>query len=270
MRCKLLAGGVVMACGLPASAMASPVNTERMASAVDTEGWSATLDAKGGYRDGNVDKINASFSGGLQYETFHPSAEGAPNFLRDRWLLATNVVFVNFNGNDVTDSGFMHTRYTRMVRPRIGAETFLQAQYNAFTRLRSRMLYGLGARVDAVHRPAFRLWGGSGYMLEYEINATADGDPHPAETFNHRWTSYVTAEGSLVDGQLRLRNTAYVQPRLDDFGDLRLLDSAQIEAAVGKVFALGIDFELQFDSRPPAGIARRDVQLGSYLRLRFG
>jgi putative salt-induced outer membrane protein YdiY len=157
-----------------------------------------------------------------------------------------------------------------MVVRRAGPEVFVQAQYNAFTNLRSRMLTGAGGRFDFIHRNLLGVWGGTGYMIEYEVNAVEPSDPHPSETFNHRWTSYLSTRFNLIGDQLQFGSTTYVQPRFDDYSDIRLQMGAQLEAKVGPVFALGADFEVRYDSRPPRGIADTDITLSSYLRFRFG
>lgn len=257
----------------PALAWANPVNTERLGATNDRKGWNASLDGSAAVRAGNVDRIDLGFGGGVQYRTFfaQPSKrEDTPRYLHDRWLLSSNLALARVNGEDVVDSGFMHSRYTRMLIPRVGVEVYLQSQYNAFTRLRARMLSGTGARFEITHRRWLSMWGGTGYMAEYEVNETVDNDPHPAETFNHRWANYFAMQSQLIEGQLLLRNTTYVQPRFDDFADVRVLNGSQIEAAVGKVFALGIDVELQYDSRPPREIEPLDLRLSSYIRFRFG
>lgn len=269
---KLRFVALSMALGLcPTLVWASPVNMERIASKPDTPGWSASLDFKGGLREGNIKRRDVSFGGGVQHRTFHPDLDTTrPAFFRDRWLLSSNITLARLNDKDITDNGFMHARYTRMVLPRLGPEVFIQAQYNAFTNLRARMLTGGGARFDLVHRNLVGIWGGTGYMVEYEINAVEAGDPHPSETVNHRWTSYLSTRFNVIDDQLLFGTTTYVQPRFDDFTDLRVQVGAQLEARVGPVFSLGADFEVRHDSRPPRGIAQTDITLSSYLRFRFG
>lgn len=276
---------VALVLGLwPTLAWANPVNMERIATTSDTRGWSASLDLSGGVKEGNVVKREVSFGGGVQHRTFHPHLDTTrPAFFRDRWILSSNLALVKFSGRKVTDNGFMHIRYTRMFVRRVGAETFLQSQYNEFTNLRSRLLAGGGARFDVVHRNLFGLWGGTGYMGEYEVNAIEGctpsddddcseftPDPHPAEVINHRWTSYVSMRLDLLDERLLLSSTTYVQPRFDDVTDIRINTGFQLEAKVGSVFSLGSDFEVRYDSRPPRTVIKTDISFSGFLRFRFG
>lgn len=268
----------------PTVAWANPVNMERIATTSDAPGWSASLDLSGGLKEGNVVKREVKFGGGVQHRTFHPHVDTTrPAFFRERWMLSSNLALVKFSGRDVTDNGFMHVRYTRMILPRVGPEVFVQSQYNAFTNLRSRLLSGGGARFDVVHRNLFGLWGGTGYMGEYEVNAIEGCTPsddddcsafipdsHPSSTFNHRWTSYVSMRLDVLDEQLLLSSTTYVQPRFDDVSDVRINTGFQLEAKVGSVFSLGSDFEVRYDSRPPRTVKGTDISLRGFLRFRFG
>ena len=268
---QLRVAAIVLGLGFwPTVALASPVNMERIATD-DKKGWSATADLSGGVKQGNVDKREVNFGGGVQYRTFHPVEDTRrPPFMKDRWLLSSNLSLVTFNGAPISDNGFMHVRYTRMVVPRAGPEVFIQSQYNAFTNLRARMLTGAGGRFVAVHRNEFGLWGGSGYMLEYELNTIASPDPHPRETFNHRWTSYVSMQIDVLEDQLKLGSTTYVQPRFDDFRDIRILTGFQLEGSIVPMFSLGMDLQVAYDSRPPRTVKNTDISFTGFARFRFG
>ncbi len=264
---------IALALGLvPSMAWASPVNMERIASTADQRGWSANADLSGGVKEGNVVKREVKFAGGVQFRTFHPYSDTKrPPFLRDRWLLASNLALVTFGGREITDNGFMHVRYTRMLVPPVGAEVFVQSQYNAFTNLRARMLTGSGLRLVGIHRNLFGLWGGSGYMVEYEVNSIESAtDPHPNETVNHRWTSYLSMQLDVLDGKLAFGNTTFVQPRFDDFGDIRINTGVQFEGRVTTIFSLGTDLEVRYDSRPPQTVKNTDINFSGFMRFRFG
>lgn len=260
-------------------ALASPVNAERLRSDPGTDGWSGSLDVRAALARGNVERLDLGYGGGVQYLTHHPAGVGfgsrptpvgAPPFFRDRWTLLVNGAFGQVADNTIVNRGFAHTRYTRMWIPRLGSDLFVQGQYDQITRLRSRVVGGVGLRVDAVHRRVIQIWAGTAYMPEYEVNDTVEGDPHPERVVNHRWTSYGSIQLVLFpEGQLMVRNTAYVQPRFDAFDDVRVLENLQLEAAVTPVLALGADFLLQYDSDPPQEVVPLDMTLGSYLRLRF-
>lgn len=267
--------------GWPGSSRANPVNAEKLITDPEREGWSGSLSTSFALSAGNVDRLSLGFSGGLQYWTLYPEGVGygdhaAPpgsrRFFRDRWLLITNAAFLRVRGNDVVNNGFAHTRYTRMWRPRVGSDFFVQSQYNEFKLLQLRSLGGLGLRVDPLNRKVVHAWAGTGYMAEYE-RYTFDPatDPHPSRVVNHRWTSYGVIQLRLWESELVTRSTTYYQPRLDDFSDFRLLEALQLEVRAGPV-ALGAELELQYDSDPPraSGVVPLDVFVSNYLRVGGG
>jgi hypothetical protein len=261
---------------VPRPAVGNPVNAEKLLSDPQNGGWNGSLSSSLALSRGNVERLDFSLGAGVQYWTLHPEGSGyrsrpapvsAPRFFRDRWVLVANGTFVRVALREVANSGFSHSRYTRMWLPRLGNEVFVQAQYNEMTLLRSRMLAGLGVRVEPVHERVIQIWGGTGYMAERERIDTQPEDPHPARVVNHRWTSYAVVQLRLFDAAVVVRNTLYAQPRLDAFRDFRVLESLQIEARVAPILAFGVEFEVQHDNRPPLTVMPTDLHMRSYLRL---
>lgn len=266
----------ILAVLVPGRAAANPVNAEKLLSDPTDGGWSGSLSSSLALSRGNVERLDFSLGAGVQYWTLHPhgagyrrrpAPEGAPPFFRDRWVLVANGSFVRVALREVANSGFAHSRYTRMFLPRLGAEVFVQGQYNEMTLLRSRALGGLGMRFDPVHERVLQIWGGTGYMVERERIDTPATDPHPARVVNHRWTSYAVVQLRLFDSAVVVRNTLYAQPRFDAFRDFRVLESLQIEARVAPILAFGVELEAQHDNRPPLTVLPTDIHLRSYLRL---
>lgn len=277
---RALVIAVALGAWVPSPATAGgPVNAERIRSNLDTPGWSGALGVSFGLSKGNVDRLDVSDTGSLQYQTVHPPGAGwgrrppppgAVPFFRHRFIVTASNNFARVAGNNIVNSGFAHARYTFMALPRFGPEAFAQVQFNEFRLLRARVLGGGGPRLVLVHREVFRMWGASGYMSEYELNATVPGDPHPSEIINHRWTSYLVARAMLAGGRVMLQNTIYVQPRFDAFRDVRVLEGAQLQGQVTSIFSMGIDFELQYDSRPPQTVKPTDLTISSFLKVGFG
>ena len=258
------------------TAWGSPVNAEKLTNDPVHGGFSGSLSSSFAFSRGNVDRLDLNAGGSIQYWTLHPEGvgyrgrpapAGAPAFFKDRWLLVANSGFVRFSLREVVNYGFAHTRYTRMWLPRLGSDVFAQAQYNELMLLRNRLVTGVGLRVVPVNRRMLQIWAGTGAMVERERNDTVPGDPHPARLVNYRWTNYAVAQLRLAKGQLVARNTTYVQPRFDVLRDFRVLEAVQLEANVTPVLAFGVEFEAQYDSRPPLTVLRTDLHVGSYLRV---
>jgi hypothetical protein len=259
-----------------ATAWGSPVNAEKLLNDPHEGGWSGSVSGSFSFSRGNVDRLDLNGGGSLQYWTLHPEGAGyrrrpapagAPPFFKDRWVLVANGGFVRFSLREVLNYGLAHMRYTRMWLPRLGSDAFMQAQYNELMLLRNRAVAGVGMRFDPVNERVIQVWGGTGAMVERERNDTIPGDPHPARLVNYRWTNYAVVQLRLAKQAIVVRNTVYAQPRFDAFHDFRILESVQLEANVTPVFAFGLEFEAQYDSRPPLTVLRTDLHVGSYLRV---
>lgn len=261
---------VALACTLLSAGRlrASPVDAER--AVAPTPGWAGSLDGRATLSAGNVDRVDLGGAGALHWQRFFDERPGdSLPFLRSRWTLLADGALATLGDRRFVQRSFAHTRFTHMPHPRVGLDAFAQVQADAFTRLRLRVITGVGGRVVLMHRRPFQLWGGLAYMPEYERNDTLPGDPHPARTVNHRGTSYVSfVLRPFAEGSLALRSTLYAQPRLDDPTDLRLLHHVRLEAAAAPRLTLGFETQVVHDTRPPAGVVPTDLTLRSVLRLR--
>lgn len=154
-----------------------------------------------------------------------------------------------------------------MWRRRVGTDLFAQHQFDELLRLRVRALAGLGARLVLVHRRVFRVWAGTGAMVEHERIRVDEGAPDPRRTTVARWTSYLALRLSLADRRLVLQSTTYVQPRFDAIADYRVLNDLQLLAVVSTQLASGISLAVWHDRRPPTGVRRTDVRLLASLKI---
>ncbi len=264
-----------MLLGLARPAEANPVDAERVPS--PAPGWSGAIDGRAAVSAGNVDQVDLGGAGEVSWQRLYPEAAdggpsrapGAPAFMRSRWTLVGDGNLISLGERRFVQRAFVHARFTHMVIPRLGVDGFAQAQANAFTRLQLRVVAGAGGRVVAVNRDRLQIWAGLAYMPEYERNDTLPGDPHPAETINHRASAYASWQlRPFAQGSLTLRSTTYAQPRLDDASDLRILQHVQLEASAAPRLSIGFDVQVAHDTRPPRGVSPTDLTLRSVLRLR--
>lgn len=249
----------------PASAQ---VNAEVLRANPFRAGWSGGVDASLALARGNVELLDVGGAGRLQFQTLHPpsATDGAP-FVRQRVFVTTSGRFAESAGVDFVSQAFTHGRWIAMWHRRVGTDLFAQFQYNEFFRLNGRAVVGGGVRVEAVHSPRFMLWGGSGYMFEYDRIRVRPGATDAPESWEHRWTSYASARFATFDGRLLLQNTVYVQPRFDALGDVRVLEEFEVLSKVTEVFGLGLTTSLLYDSAPPTGVRTVDLRLATTIRL---
>lgn len=263
------------------------VNAETLRPNPLRDGLSGGLEGSLALARGNIELLDVGGAGRIQYQTLHPvpeapapasapSADGetptAPPplpFVAQRVFLTASGRFADRMGTPFVSQAFVHARWTAMWHERVGSDVFAQLQYNAFLRLTARAVAGVGVRVEMVHEPVFMMWGGSGYMFEYDRITPLAGALDAPESFEHRWTNYLTMRLAVLDNQLLFQNTVYYQPRFDAFEDFRLLEELEVMSRVTEAFLLGITLDVLYDSAPPTAVNTTDLRLVSALRLAF-
>ena len=259
----------------PLGAWSNPVNAEALRPKADQAGLSIGVDAAFAMRSGNVEFTNLAVGSIIQYQTHYPRSEWS-DVSDDASPVIDQTVFLNVNlryaqsaDDAFVNQGFAHARWTSMWLPRVGTEVFAQHSFNAFQLLSARTLGGVGVRLDMVDMTGLKIWGGSGYMIEYNLINVPEGASDDPEDIQNRWTNYFTLRGDLFDGSLLLQNTFYVQPRLTNFDDVRLLEVFEVLAPITSRLALGVSFSLLHDSMPPTTVEATDTTLATTLKFTF-
>lgn len=140
-------------------------------------------------------------------------------------------------------------------------EAFGQHELDHFRRLTVRALAGTGPAFQVVHTRPFSLLAGAAYMFEYErLDDREDTLDAGNRTVFHRASTYLTATQQFGE-TASLTGTAYYQPRIDEPRDFRFFGEAVITGKLSKHVALTDAFVVAYDSRPPDGIQRTDLQL---------
>jgi len=177
----------------------------------------------------------------------------------------------NEDQEDFINKAFLHLRLIRRFDRRISGEFFGQKEFNDFILLKDRILIGGGIRVDLLSndsgpgedRPV-RLFLGSGAMWE---NEEIDTDP-VTETRFFRSTNYVSLAWR-ADERVTLNTVAYYQVRFRDIEDYRILLESGFGFDLTESFAFQAGLNLRFDSDPPDGVKRHDIDFRNGLRLSF-
>lgn len=95
----------------------------------------------------------------------------------------------------------------------------------------------------------------------------AIGD-HPVESRVWRMANLIVATHP-VTRSVRLLGVAYVQPRLSDLGDLRILTDISLRISLTENVDLTIQNEWRHDSRPPEGVEKDDYVLSTGFAVSF-
>lgn len=251
-------------------AAAQTANAEAMAR--ERAGFSFTLGGALLVERGNVRTTNIGGSAHTQFQTLYDDPDpddDVPPFMRQRVFVNGSGAYERSEGIDIVSESFAHARWTAMWFKRLGTELFAQHQYAKFERLQARVLGGVGLRAVPIHHDMLKVAVGTGYMLEFERLIELEGSILPRESVAHRWTSFLNMQWSIIEGRLTLSNVVYVQPRLDDFSDFRVLEEVALDVAVTDVFSFGTALRVAHNSEPPEEVVATDLELSQTIKLRF-
>ncbi|WNG54270.1 DUF481 domain-containing protein [Archangium gephyra] len=168
----------------------------------------------------------------------------------------------------ITSKFLEHARYRYRFTEWLAGETFLQHEVDAFRRLRLRGLVGAGPRFTLWSTEAASLILGVAGMLEYE-QLRNDGEPDAGqERLDPRLSSYVMGRVELMEN-MNLVETLYVQPRLTEWSDVRVLNETLLTVEPNERFIFSMGLVLTYDAAPPATVSRLDTQLRSSVGVKF-
>jgi hypothetical protein len=164
-------------------------------------------------------------------------------------------------GLTLAKKSFEHVRTRVELDCRWRWEAFAQHEYDQFRRLSLRALAGTGPAFEILGEKSAAVLVGAAYIYEYEQLDTRPGalDAGVRRTA-HRSSIYVTGHEDLPTG-VAIVETAYVQPRLDDPGDVRVLGELSVVSKLSSSVALKNSLTVAYNRRPPDGIKRYDTQL---------
>lgn len=165
-------------------------------------------------------------------------------------------------------ASFAHLRYNYKINSWLYAEAFAQVQQDKFQRLRLRNIEGVGPRFALKESKALDLYCGSAYMFEYEALSPLDDKPPPPGTIAHRWSNYISFMINL-DDRTRFTSVLYVQPRFDDFTDVRVLNESAFGVVLKKPLSLKLGVVVRYDSQPPLGVLPVDLSFKNSFSVMF-
>jgi putative salt-induced outer membrane protein YdiY len=240
---------------LPLSAIAQ-VNTERMR-ALDVEGMRTSLGGDVAVQSGNVDLFEIGVNTRVDYR-----------HARHYAFLAGEVRYGTKDNAPFRDRTFGHLRYNYRLTPRLVAEAFTQLERDGFARLQLRTLAGIGLRVQYLNTETVKVFQGTTPMYEHENLELNDLTAHDAVTSTVRWSNYLNVRLRFTK-TTHLITTVYVQPRVDSFADVRVLQQAILAVDVTEHVRFTTEFNLNYDSRPPADVEDLNVALQNGLQVSF-
>lgn len=237
---------------MPRAAAAQIVNIQgALAKPPDKDGVAAQLEAKLDWREGNNRLFELGGGGSL--------------LVRRGRLLGLAIARGEYgnagDGIAIARKSFEHVRARVTLDERWRWEVFAQHEYDQFRRLSVRALVGSGPAFQIVNAEAVAVLAGAAYLFEFErLDRRAGVTDAGRRDFASRASIYVTGTEQLGAGA-SIVQTVYVQPRLDEFGDLRVLGEIAVTTKLTRRVALTDGFVVAYDRTPPDGVRRYDTQL---------
>jgi hypothetical protein len=208
------------------------------------------------YRSGNTDLLTTRtrFRSDYLTEAYHAFIFGSLQQGRK-----DNVFFIN--------KGMAHARIIRSLTQHLLFESFVQKQFNESILLSDRNLVGGGVRFASHPRDSrFNLYLGIGAMWEHErINDKARG---AMTTQVVRATNYINWTGQL-DERVTTSATGYYQIYVRRFQDYRILFEGSLTFRLTTKLSFPLRVNFRYDSEPPTGIRKHDVEIFNGLRYTF-
>lgn len=156
---------------------------------------------------------------------------------------------------------FEHLRSRVTIDCRWRWEAFVQHEYDQFRRIAVRAIAGTGPALQIVNEPRVALLAGAAYLFESErLDTRANTTDAGARSLASRASLYLTGTEQLGAG-VSIAQTVYVQPRLDELGDVRILGELSLTTKLSKRIALTDGFTVSYDRTPPNGVSHYDTQL---------
>ena len=172
------------------------------------------------------------------------------------------------DGEFFINKGMAHARIIRSLTQHILFESFVQKQFNESILLSDRNLAGGGVRFASHRRNSrFNLYLGIGAMWEHERINDKESVAR-VTTRVVRSTNYINWTGQL-DERLTTSATGYYQVYVRHLQDYRILFEGSITFRLTTKLSFPLRVNFRYDSEPPTGIQKHDVEIFNGLRYTF-
>jgi hypothetical protein len=233
------------------------VDIERMRLEPPGQGFSGRMSASLSSRSGNVDAASVTIGGRTDYVHDNRTV-----------LVVLNGDYGWQGGRQFSDQALAHVRYVHGLNERVALEAFVQGDYNKARLLDARAVEGAGVRVVLLAGKRAGLSAGTSIMAEHEELDLPGGARHPRRTDVARWSNYAGMSWALGE-RSGFNVTAYAQPQVDDFADVRVIGEGTLSARVGGPVSLAVTGSLRHDSDPPDDIEKTDTKIVTGVAVSF-
>jgi len=177
--------------------------------------------------------------------------------------------YVCCRGPASTEKTFEHLRSRFTLDCHWRWEAFVQHELDRFRRLSFRAVAGTGPAFQIFDTATIGMLVGAAYLFEVERLDRRDGTIDAGrEDVTSRVSLYVTGHEDLTSA-VSIIQTVYVQPRILEPSDLRVLGELALQHKLSKHIALKDSLVVAYDDSPPDQVKRFDSALEVALLVSF-
>ncbi len=236
--------------------LSAQVNTEAMRAQVE-RGVNGSLGTAFTLRQGNTELYIIGLNGRL--DVFKGKHKG---------FVIGKVQFLQSTKDVLVNNGFGHIRYNGFLKTWLIYEVFGQIEYDETRLLNRRLLAGTGVRFKLFKDEKSSIYLGTTPMLENEeLNPKKVTTENPSSTVV-RWSNYFVGQ-TETKNNVTLGTTFYIQPRVDDWSDLRILSDLSMNVLLNDHISFGVTMTYRYDSEPPVSLKSYDLLLQNSLTVSF-
>lgn len=162
---------------------------------------------------------------------------------------------------------FAHLRHNFELGRSAWWEEYAQVESDRFRRVQVRELLGTGPRLALFQSEPFELFIGTSYLLEHTALNTSDIAPRGQGTVE-RLSNYI-ALTFKPDQRILLSSVDYVQPRIDQVSDYKILSVSSASFTITTHLQSKLDATARYESVTPSDVRRADLELKSSLQVVF-
>ncbi|MCH8286102.1 DUF481 domain-containing protein [candidate division KSB1 bacterium] len=257
MRILIISGVIIVTNFFLISCLKSQVNVEAMRGMTTNSGLKGEFDFNLRLIAGNVEIFDLGSGIRLEYQ------KGS-----NLGFIVSNVQYATKKSEQFINRGFTHIRYNYSARRNAVWELYSQYEFNEFIKLFSRILIGTGGRFTLREFERSTVILGTSYMLERENLDIKPGNDDKPLMWAHRWSNYVVVK-FVSENRFSFLNTIYLQPKIDKFDDIRILNDMTIESDLTGRLKLTVSLHFRYDSFPPSGVKKTDFELRNGFKVLF-
>lgn len=235
-------------------AQATIVNVLTPSVGVLEDGWHGSAKAGGTLLAGNEQRLGAHLALGLRRKRGHHLTS----------LKASGDVGRAF-GDVVSQRAFVNVRHRWLVHDPLSVFGFVQVDHNRFRGVAVRDLVGAGIDWRTWRTDGTEAHAGLSGMAEHQVHA--EGFDDEDRGLHARLSGYFTV--ALKTETVVLASTTFVQPRVDDPANWRLLEELTFTIDISEHLDWNVLGRVERDARPPTGVLPVDLSLKSGLVVGF-